>query len=191
MNTEQVITLYPRAMGNILPSEIEATARHKREQQTSIRPHERTLIVIHVKPIADQTLPAHPLNRNMSAFVVFKGTGDIKDLDDNEVNTLEVTGHVGFSLNDGETIYGFGPITDPSKTRLETITALGRRHVFPGKLSDDTHVFQSVAKKAVTPENLFRENTLGRVMKKDISISPSQYAEINTRVQRILNHEEA
>eukprot|EP00123_Amoebidium_parasiticum_P000853 comp11760_c0_seq1/m.6352 comp11760_c0_seq1/g.6352 ORF comp11760_c0_seq1/g.6352 comp11760_c0_seq1/m.6352 type:complete len:375 (-) comp11760_c0_seq1:600-1724(-) len=70
---------------------------------------------------------------------------DVRELVQNKVeeNLLLYTGHVGFSLDGGDTILGFQPIMPPEVTSLKLyLDRLKTHEVFPGTLSNDTETFK-------------------------------------------------
>ncbi len=76
----------------------------------------------------------------------FRGAGSHKDLLAADApHPYVVTGHVGYSFDDGATIYGFGPKVPGSMSAFEAVQSLRKGDSYPGIITNDTPVFQSVA----------------------------------------------
>lgn len=79
-------------------------------------------------------------------LMAFKGTVPPKALEKPDgPHPYQVTGHVGYSFNNGETIFGFGPSLPPGMKPLDAIKSLSKKQIYSGKISDDTAVFHEVA----------------------------------------------
>jgi filamentous hemagglutinin len=87
-----------------------------------------------------------------------------------------VTGHVGYSIDGGKTIFGFGPSLPEGVSSDDAILRLAQRETFPGKVTDDTHVFRSVAENP--RHSASTAQSAQYVYKQDIGVSPQQYATI-------------
>lgn len=57
-----------------------------------------------------------------------------------------VTGHVGYSLDDGKTIWGYGPHIEGKGSAYDAVASLRRGDMYPGKVTNDTDVFIDVAR---------------------------------------------
>ena len=76
----------------------------------------------------------------------FRGAGSAKDLlAPDAPHPYVITGHVGYSFNGGETIYGFGPKVGDEMSAPDAVKSLMKGASYPGAISDDTGVFRSVA----------------------------------------------
>lgn len=116
--------------------------------------------------------PAARAPRPTVSIYGFRGAGRIADLQaENAPHPYKVTGHVGYSLDDGKTIYGFGPDVPPQLSAFEAVTALKNRQLYPGKITDDTFVFKSVAESPLTG----RDGKPQIVYEHKIPVSPAEY----------------
>lgn len=61
-----------------------------------------------------------------------------------EVHPYRFSGHVGYSFDGGDTIFGFGPTRPEGATAKDMFARLLKKETFPGKITDDTHVFRDV-----------------------------------------------
>jgi|GEM_PF-3145620 len=76
----------------------------------------------------------------------FRGAGSTKDLlAADPPHPYVVTGHVGYSFDSGATIYGFGPKVADGMSAYDAVQSLRNGTSYPGIITDDTAVFQSVA----------------------------------------------
>lgn len=75
----------------------------------------------------------------------FRGAGhpDLLNAPD-APHPYRVTGHVGYSLDDGKTIWGYGPHIE-GKSAGEAVASLRKGDLYPGKVTDDTPLFKDVA----------------------------------------------
>jgi len=104
----------------------------------------------------------------------FRGAGSPKDLlGPNPPHPYRVTGHVGYSLDKGKTIYGFGPHVEEG-TIFDAVQSLRQGKAYPGKITDDTFVFESVAESP----GIGRDGLPQVVYEQRIPLSRSQYEQI-------------
>lgn len=97
------------------------------------------------------------------------------------------TGHVGVSTDGGKTIVGFGP-SAPGVPSEQVIASLIARQTFPGKVTDDTHVFKDVHDNPLAVGSSALDPQV--VYKKDIPVSREQLAQINaTLAEHMGSHE--
>lgn len=89
------------------------------------------------------------------------------------ISPYRISGHVGYSLDGGRTIFGFGPSVGQDITGDEVLLRLGLRETFPGKVTDDTEVFREVAQMPRHPVSLSRQPQI--VYKQDIPMSEAQF----------------
>ncbi|MBC7414491.1 MAG: hypothetical protein H7327_06115 [Herminiimonas sp.] len=88
-----------------------------------------------------------------------------------------ITGHVGYSLDGGKSIFGFGPHAPPGMDRDVVIDKLSRGDTFPGKITDDTHLFRSVHDNRWIPGSTVTQI----VYKQDIDVSNAQFEAIRNK----------
>ena len=94
----------------------------------------------------------------------------------NPLHLCRFTGHVGYSLDGGETILGFGPAVPGDIDSTEIISRLVNMETFPGKVSDDTHIFRSVAQSPFYHLSMVSAEQI--VYKQDIVVSLEQFGAI-------------
>jgi hypothetical protein len=94
----------------------------------------------------------------------------------NPPHPYRITGHVGYSLDGGKTIFGFGPSNLENVSSADTLDRLFMEETFPGKVTDDTHVFRSVAENPTHPASTASEPQY--VYKQDIPVSQKKFASI-------------
>lgn len=76
----------------------------------------------------------------------FRGAGSVRDLAAPDApHPYVITGHVGYSFNGGETIYGFGPEVGDEISAYDAVKSLMNKERYPGKIDNDTEVFRWVA----------------------------------------------
>lgn len=76
----------------------------------------------------------------------FQGAGSMKDLLAPEApHPYVITGHVGYSFNGGERIYGFGLKVSNEMSAYDAVKSLLKGTLYPSEISDDTGVFRLVA----------------------------------------------
>ncbi|MGO4502609.1 MULTISPECIES: hypothetical protein [unclassified Dyella] len=76
----------------------------------------------------------------------FRGAGSVEDLlVDGAPHPYVITGHVGYSFDGGQTIYGFGPSVPEGMSAYDAVQSLRNGASYPGVITDDTAIFQSVA----------------------------------------------
>lgn len=101
----------------------------------------------------------------------FRGAGRIADLDAPDApHPYQVTGHVGYSFDGGKTIYGFGPEVG-EMTAFEAVASLKKHTLYPGKITDDTYVFEMVARKP----GLDRDGNPQIVFEQKIPLTRAEY----------------
>ncbi|MNM75532.1 hypothetical protein D3C81_873230 [compost metagenome] len=112
----------------------------------------------------------------------YRGAGSTKDLLSVEApHPYVVTGHVGYSFDGGKTIYGFGPKVPSGMSGYEAVQSLRNGERYPGIITNDTAVFESVA----------RNPTMGRggvsqvVIEQKIPVSEAQLNAIKANHERI------
>lgn len=88
-----------------------------------------------------------------------------------------ITGHVGYSLDDGRTIFGFGPSIAEDIAAGEMVMRLGLEETFPGMVTDDTGVFREVAGMPRHPVSRAPKPQI--VYKQDIPMSREQFDAIS------------
>jgi hypothetical protein len=102
----------------------------------------------------------------------FRGAGRIDDLKlPNAPHPYQVTGHVGYSFDDGAKIYGFGPSTPSGMSAHEAVSSLKDGAKFSGVISDDTAVFRSVLDRPMVG----RDGTLQQIYRLDVEMSPTEF----------------
>jgi hypothetical protein len=75
----------------------------------------------------------------------FRGAGRTSDLlAEGAPHPYNVTGHVGYSLDGGNTIYGFGPSVPEGMAPYDAVRSLQQGASYPGMISDDTAIFRNV-----------------------------------------------
>ncbi|NWD72291.1 hemagglutinin repeat-containing protein, partial [Pseudomonas gingeri] len=101
----------------------------------------------------------------------FRGAGSTSDLLNNATHPYVVTGHVGYSFDGGKTIYGFGPSVPEGMPAYDAIQSLRGGVSYPGVISNDTSIFESVANNPV----LGRGGAPQTVYQQQISVSQAQF----------------
>jgi hypothetical protein len=75
----------------------------------------------------------------------FRGAGRTSDLlAEGAPHPYNVTGHVGYSLDGGNTIYGFGPSVPEGMAPYDAVRSLQQGASYPGMITDDTAIFRNV-----------------------------------------------
>jgi len=112
----------------------------------------------------------------------FRGAGDLSP---EGLNTAEHpylrTGHVGYSLNGGYDINGFGPDVPPDMSPSSTIESLKNGGSYAGKIDNDTKVFEMVAKE---PE-IARSGLPQEVIEQKIQVPRRTFEAIKSAQDRI------
>ncbi|MCE3602670.1 PAAR domain-containing protein [Massilia sp. P8910] len=110
---------------------------------------------------------------NQSVSIIgFRGAGKPVDLlGENPPHPYEVTGHVGYSLDGGKTIYGFGPDVPKNMTAFEAVQSLREGTMYKGIITDDTAVFAEVAKNP----SIGRDGAPQVVIEQKIPMTQAQY----------------
>ncbi|QTH15038.1 hypothetical protein C4C32_03780 [Pseudomonas corrugata] len=114
-------------------------------------------------------------NRTVSLYG-FRGAGSTSDLLAESTHPYVITGHVGYSLDGGKTIYGFGPSVSEGMSAYEAIQSLRNGTSYPGVISDDTFIFESVANSTA----MGRGGVPQTVYQQKISVSQAQFDAIKT-----------
>jgi len=82
-----------------------------------------------------------------------------------------VTGHVGYSFDGGQTIYGFGPSVPEGMSAYDAVQSLRNGASYPGVISNDTAVFESVANNPAVG----RGGVPQTVIQQQIPVSQAQF----------------
>lgn len=96
----------------------------------------------------------------------FRGAGRTSDLlAEGAPHPYNVTGHVGYSLDGGNTIYGFGPSVPEGMPSFDAVRSLQGGNSYPGMITDDTAVFRNVVENpgiarggSGSPQTVFEHN---------------------------------
>jgi len=83
---------------------------------------------------------------------------------------------VGYSFDGGKTIFGFGPTVPENVDSREIIFRLVHGETFPGRVTDDTPVFRSVAENPFHPASMASARQI--VYKQDIFLSHKHFRAI-------------
>ena len=102
----------------------------------------------------------------------FRGAGKPADLlGELPPHPYEVTGHVGYSLDGGKTIYGFGPKVPAEMSAFDAVQSLRSGQSYKGIITNDRPVFESVVKNP----GISRDGTPQVVFEQKIPVTKAQY----------------
>jgi len=108
------------------------------------------------------------------SVIGFRGAGHPSALQgENPPHPYRITGHVGYSLDDGRTIYGFGPDVG-EMSAFEAVQSLRQGNRYPGIITDDTPVFRDVFENP----GIGRDGKPQVVYEQKIPVSREQYKSI-------------
>jgi hypothetical protein len=108
----------------------------------------------------------------------FRGAGGVNDLlAPDAPHPYSVTGHVGYSFDGGETIYGFGPKVPENMSAFDAVQSLKNKASYPGQVTNDTEVFRSVAEHPLES----RGGGLQTVVEQKIPVSQEQFDAIKAQ----------
>jgi uncharacterized Zn-binding protein involved in type VI secretion len=106
------------------------------------------------------------------SIIGFRGAGKPADLLAAEPpHPYQVTGHVGYSLDGGKTIHGFGPDVPKSMTAFDAVQSLREGKMYKGIITDDTPVFKAV----VDNPRIGRDGAPQVVIEQKIPMTKAQY----------------
>jgi hypothetical protein len=96
----------------------------------------------------------------------FRGAGRTSDLlAEGAPHPYNVTGHVGYSLDGGNTIYGFGPSVPEGMAPYDAVRSLQQGSSYPGMITNDTAIFRNVVEnpgiargEQALPQTVFEHN---------------------------------
>lgn len=115
----------------------------------------------------------------------FRGAGteqDLKDFPDLPIDV--VAGHMGYSFDGGNTIWGFGPISTLSAYDL--MVALINGEGFPGKVTNDTYIFDLIRNgKSVVA----RDGTIQSVYEIKIDVDEGKFKQIEVNHKGMLDRD--
>ncbi|WGG52039.1 DUF4150 domain-containing protein [Rugamonas sp. DEMB1] len=112
----------------------------------------------------------------------FRGAGSTRAiLAVDALHPYVVTGHVGYSFDGGATIYGFGPKMPGGMSAYEAVQSLKKGGSYPGIITNDTAIFESVAKNPA----LGRDGVRQVVIESKIPVSQAQLDSIMAAHEKI------
>ncbi|MEJ8798680.1 PAAR domain-containing protein [Trinickia caryophylli] len=112
----------------------------------------------------------------------FRGAGSTQDLLAADApHPYVVTGHVGYSFDGGQQIFGFGPKVPEGMPAYDAVQSLRHGESYPGIITDDTGVFASVAKNPA----IGRDGVPQTVIEQKIPLSQADFDAIKAAHEAI------